>query len=969
MITDLRVVRILFGFIVLTSLKSYAQTPITWTNPINVSVNGDNSVSKSGGISETWDATIVSQNVIPSGQDGSIEFVYQPGTSRYMISLSKLNNDVDYATSDYSFYLNKTVVKVYAQSDASGPFTVAAGSTIKISREVKQIKFYVNTTVIKTYTLTNNLDNLRVDVSLATGSTPVITASFPPALTVVPAFQFPSPGNNNGSITLTTEGQVNPVTYAWSSSETTASINGKPRGAYTVTATDASSRTVTKTYGLGYPVIWSNQTQVILNANNTMTKTGADGWGVSGAFSNNILFPNTDGWLEFVVTDVSSDYTIGFSRVDTDQSNASIDYGWKIGRSGLASIYESNSSKITAISIMKGDVFRISREAGVFKYYLNGVLKRSISGDGEYTYNVDVAIFNNLGPVPCVTTSFPTNFTLSPTFQFPGLANNNGSISLQPEGQLDPVSYSWSTSETASSIVGKTIGSYTVTASDVRSPQVSRTYYLGYPITWSNLKEVTVGSDNTLTKTGVDGWGISGASSLNRLAASTDGWMEFVVKDLAASYMIGLSRVDRDANYTTIHYAIQVTTNITRIFENGQATGFKSGVVKGDVFRIARDGTSLKYYINGVLARSVTIPATYSFIIDVAMYGQGSTPVVTSSFDKTISVLPDLTLPDDANMNGSIALNIQGSYTPHSVSWSSGETSSTITAKPRGTYTATITDAASRILTRNYRLGYAVEWADLINANVDSKNVVHKSVGDGNGLWDAGANSTNILAPSTDGWIEYVPTVSISSAMIGLARANSTANYTNMDYAFLAVNGVVYIYESGVNRGVFGNQMEGTVLTISRELNNNIKYYINGEVVRTVATNATYALIVDCSINWGEASFVTASFPRTSHTFYSIANGNWTTPSVWSLTENGPPATAYPGISDHVVIKGHDVLVNSGVNAANINMISNSNTCLTIEGAQGVVTVTGGDVTIESENNSPTVDAMVVRNGGRIVVN
>lgn len=108
MIIDPRIMKILFGlFVIAVPFALSAQTPITWTNPINVSVNGDNSVTKTGGTAETWDATIVSQNVIPSGQDGYIEFVYQSGTSRYMIGLSKLNNDVNYATSDYSSILIK----------------------------------------------------------------------------------------------------------------------------------------------------------------------------------------------------------------------------------------------------------------------------------------------------------------------------------------------------------------------------------------------------------------------------------------------------------------------------------------------------------------------------------------------------------------------------------------------------------------------------------------------------------------------------------------------------------------------------------------------------------------------------------------------------------------------------------------------------------------------------------------------
>lgn len=946
----------------------YAQTPISWISPINVSVNGDNSLTKSGGTTATWDATIVSQNVLLSGQNGSIQFVYQPGTSRYMISLSKLNNNVNYAVSDFSVYVNGSTVRTYNLAAGNTPVAVSAGSTIKISREANQINIYVNSTVIRTF-LASTLDYLRADVSLATGSAPVVTASFPPALMLKPELHDPFPGNNNGAITVTPEGQVNPITYSWSSSETTASISNKARGSYTVTATDATSRIITKTYGLGYPASWTNQTQVTVNSDNTITKTGTDGWGTSGAFSNNLLFPNTDGWIEFVVTDASSDYMIGFSRLDMDQHYNTIEYGWLIASNGTCRVFEGPDVKVTAIGIMRGDVFRVSREAGVIKYYLNGVLKRSVAGKPEYTYNVDLAIGTNMGPVPAVTTSFSAPMILRPSFQFPGLANNNGSISLQTTGQIAPVTYSWSSTESTTSITGKARGSYTVTATDATSLPVSKTYNLGYPIIWSNLSQVTVAPDNSLTKTGATGWGASGASSLNRLAANTDGSVEFVVNDVSSNYMIGLSLVDRDTDYTTITFAFYLSTNISKIYENGAAVDNTTlGVVKGDVFRISREGAHLKYYVNGALKRDRAVATTYSLIVDVAL-NAGSTPVASTSFDKAISAVPTITLPDNSNQNGSIALNIQGTYPPHSVSWSSGETTGIITGKQRGTYTVTITDAASRTFTRSYHLGYPTEWTDLKNAAVNSNNVVYKAVGDGNGIWDAGGISTNSLPASTDGWVEYVPPISTSAAIIGLSRLNSDANLTSIEYGFYAVNGQVNIYESGTNRGVFGNQSDGTVLMISRE-GSNIKYYINGVVVRTIATNATYQLMVDCSIYSGSAAMVTASFIRAPHTFYSIANGNWITPSVWSFEENGTPTTLYPGNSDLVVVKGYNILVNSSVNAAGVSIIQNSeNTCLTVEGFLGLLNVTGGNITIQQENNAQSTNAIVVRNDARVIVN
>src|SRR3989337_903175 len=85
------------------SLSAQTQ-PIVWTNSLNVTVNGDNSLTKTG-VAGTRGATVVSQNVLASGQNGFVQFVYQPAASTYMVSLSRLNNQADYIYSDYSVYI------------------------------------------------------------------------------------------------------------------------------------------------------------------------------------------------------------------------------------------------------------------------------------------------------------------------------------------------------------------------------------------------------------------------------------------------------------------------------------------------------------------------------------------------------------------------------------------------------------------------------------------------------------------------------------------------------------------------------------------------------------------------------------------------------------------------------------------------------------------------------------------------
>src|SRR5689334_9875359 len=100
---------------VVTTTTLFAQTyPIAWTNAINATVNADNSLTKTG-VAGIWDSGIASQNVLPSGSDGYIQFTYPASaTSIYMIGLSRLNNDASYTSIDYAIDISSNALYFYS---------------------------------------------------------------------------------------------------------------------------------------------------------------------------------------------------------------------------------------------------------------------------------------------------------------------------------------------------------------------------------------------------------------------------------------------------------------------------------------------------------------------------------------------------------------------------------------------------------------------------------------------------------------------------------------------------------------------------------------------------------------------------------------------------------------------------------------------------------------------------------------
>jgi hypothetical protein len=124
------------------------------------------------------------------------------------------------------------------------------------------------------------------------------------------------------------------------------------------------------------------------------------------------------------------------------------------------------------------------------------------------------------------------------------------------------------------------------------------------------------------------GWGHSGTATHQQLPAGQDGWVEVMMTETNSSRMIGFSKTNKDANYTSMDYAFYpYSDGHLYIYEGGNrvTSTYFSSYATGDVLRIERTGTAIKYYRNGTLLRTSTVASTSSLMVDVAMYTYMST--------------------------------------------------------------------------------------------------------------------------------------------------------------------------------------------------------------------------------------------------------------------------------------------------------------------------------------------------------
>ena len=135
---------------------------------------------------------------------------------------------------------------------------------------------------------------------------------------------------------------------------------------------------------------------------------------------------------------------------------------------------------------------------------------------------------------------------------------------------------------------------------------------------WKDVVGVSV-IGNRITRASGTGWGSSGIASAESMAANTDGWIEFSASEENRSRFIGLSQANLDEDYKSIDYAFYLMdSKQLYIYENGTPRGSVAGGYKsGDILRIQREGSKIKYYRNG---------------LDVSIPGYNQTPSTTALY-------------------------------------------------------------------------------------------------------------------------------------------------------------------------------------------------------------------------------------------------------------------------------------------------------------------------------------------------
>jgi hypothetical protein len=278
--------------------------------------------------------------------------------------------------------------------------------------------------------------SLAFNYSLAPagGCTPVLTCNLAVALSVGNTIG----GGNNGSINTTVSNGTFPFTYAWSTGQTTSSLNNLTPGAYSVIVTDVNGCVDTAAanlINLAGPTVLSNS--------NVVSSYQV----VNGGFTPQWVCPNdtlyTDG---------------GIMNIYLESGATMITGG------GIDSIFAKTGSTI----IMNGGIHRIYHEPGV-NLVLNGGIPY-LYPCPSLVFNYSQAPANGCVPVPVCNLSASVS-----TINIDCYGAASGSATASITGGTGPYIYLWNNGSITQTISNLPVGCYTVTITDANGCVVSQT--------------------------------------------------------------------------------------------------------------------------------------------------------------------------------------------------------------------------------------------------------------------------------------------------------------------------------------------------------------------------------------------------------------------------------------------------------------------------------------------------------------
>ena len=862
-----------------------------------------------------WDGGAISLNKVSN--NGYLEFTASETNKARMVGLSASYGSSSYTTIQYAVYLqSNAVVGVYESGTSRGNFgTYASGDLFKVAIESGVVKYYKNGTLFYTSTVTPSLPQY-VNASLNDIGATVTNAM---------VYNY-----NTGSFMASAAQAGKNYTYTWMVNGVVMQSGVNPAynnsllnlndivtcrltlggclSAYSYLSNyiiiKAAPQQTADFFIEGSPVLpgckmtieqvkWklsdliSNLT--VVNTNSLVRNSGTGIWNGGAASWNSVA---NFGYFEFTATENNKLRCVGLSNTNNASDHLSIQFAFYLQTDGNYRIYESGTDRGLIGPYQPGAVFRIKVEAGVVKYFKDGVLVYLSAVAPSLPLIVDVSL-NELGAT--VTNArvanynngrFQSNILNGGTYNWMvnGIVQQSGLASVYINANLaDHDTVVCQLISNLPGCVSQTLVSNYIENVFVQPDSVDAVLTANYSanscflgieqVKWKssafNKYNTVAKSDNSLIKMQSGGSWNGGAASWNTV--QNNGYFEFKAIEINKWRAVGLSTTNLNNDIASIQFAI-VLNNVggISIYESNNNRGVFGNYAANDVFRIAIENNVVKYYRNGTLFYISNTAPVLPLIVDVSLYDLGATvanavvanyhagvfqalatnagtspnyqffvnsvPVqngTASSYTNTsLSIGDTVSCIITSNVNGCLPFPFASNYIVI------GKTSPAnfdfaITSNPSVATCATVTEPVK------WKLSDLSKDAQIVNGNglIRAQNFT----------WNCGAFSWNKVY--NNGYLEFAVAETNKFRMIGLSATNPNADWTGIQYAIYLTNaGTFDIRQSGTTIAVASaTYATNDVFRIAVE-SNVVKYYKNGSLIYSSLVVPTLPLMVDVSI-------------------------------------------------------------------------------------------------------------------------
>jgi gliding motility-associated-like protein len=808
-------------------------------------------------------------------------------------------------------------------------------------------------------------------------------------------------GGSNGAIDISIAGGSSPITYNWSSGQTSQDANGLTAGNYTVVVTDANNCTVSNSYIVNQP------TELSATINTSSTTCSLN----NGSATVNAI--GGTGALTYLWNNSSTSSTINNLAVGNYTATITDLNGCLLIRSGVVSaslpptVVQNSITNVACFGDSTGAI-TISVNFGLSPFtfvWSNGATSQNIANLKNGSYTVTVTDANGCTNSKTFTVTQSTFLSLA-NFNVVNATcgQANGSAQIIPSGAVSPYTYLWSNGSTTNQIVNVGSGTYSVTVTDANGCTRRRNIVISN----TNGPALTQLSQSNVNCFGASTGSID-ISITGGVLPYTFSWSNGAISEDVSGLTAGDYTVTvTDANNCTAT-ELYTITQLTALTINATVTNVGCVANSGSVSTNVTGGTTPYTYNwnNGITTASINSLGAGNYSLTVtdingctalwsgAVVGSGSPSATFTVNDVTCFGLAD----------GSIASSTSGGNPPYSYLWNNGSTTSGIINLAPGNYTVTITDQSgcTAIYSNTVSSPQPISISPtIINVNCFNGNTgsIQLNVTGGTTpysyFWNTGAQSSSISNLNAGSYSVTV-TDSLNCTKTGAYNlsqnsiiqvvsfvvTNNNCNGGSNGAINIAIGGgsgsYTYLWSNGATAEDISNLVAGSyTLTVTDNLgcSNSFTYTVTDP---TAITATTSAVNTTCSQLNGSSS-VSASggtgaltylwnTGATTSVISSIGAGTYTVTitdlngcsivrNVTLVNQAGPSITSSI-ITDPLCNGGSNGSINISISGGTPLLNYNWSNGQTIQDANGLVAGTY-TVTISDANNCTATGSYVV---------